>query len=316
MYTFSLFYDNIFIEINTATLKENDKDMFKEAFKGYSLKDFFHDLKIDIISCTLYAVGLICFATPAEFAPGGVNGLAIITNHLTAFPIGTVQFLLNIPLILISFKILGPKFMFKTIKTMMILSVFLNLFTVLPIYTGDRLLAAVFTGVLTGSALGIVYANGGSTGGTDFLTLSIKKKRPHFSVGSISVSIDVIVLILGAFAFQDIDAALYGAISVGIGGIICDKVIYGTDSGKMALIITDKGKEVSFAISESTGRGASLIKITGAYTGIEREVVLTAMNKQQAFPIRRIAHEVDPNSFVILTTTDEVFGEGFLEHNK
>ncbi len=289
--------------------------MLKEALKGYTLKEFLNDLKIDIIGCTLYAIGLICFATPAEFAPGGVNGLSIIANYLFDLQIGTVQFFLNIPLILISFKILGPKFMFKTIKTMMILSVFLNLFTILPVYTGDRFIAALFTGILSGAALGIIYANGGSSGGTDFLTLSIKKKKPHFSVGTISVSIDVLVLVLGAVAFGDIDAALYGAVSVGIGGIICDKVIYGTGSGKMALIVTDKGREVGNAIGEATGRGASIIKITGSYTGQEREVVLTAMNKQQAFPIRKIAHEVDPNSFVILTTTDEVFGEGFLEHN-
>ncbi len=289
--------------------------MIKQMFEGYSLKEFFKDIKIDIIACSVYAVAMICFATPAEFAPGGVNGLSIIANYLFDIQIGTIQFIFNIPLILISFRILGPKFMFKTVKTMLILSLFLNVFTILPAYTGSRMMAALFTGVLSGAALGILYANGGSSGGTDFLTLSIKKKKPHFSIGSISVSIDVFVLILGAFAFNDIDAALYGAVSVGIGGIICDKVIYGTGSGKMALIVTDKGKEVGKAIGEATGRGASIIKITGAYTGQEREVVLTAMNKQQAFPIRKIAHEVDPASFVILTTTDEVFGEGFLEHN-
>ncbi len=289
--------------------------MIKKMFENYTLKDFIRDLRIDLVSCSIYAVAIICFATPAEFAPGGVNGLAIISNYLFDTQIGTVQFLLNIPLILISFKILGPKFMFKTVKTMMILSLFLNIFTFLPVYTGDRLMAAIFSGVLVGAGLGGLYANGGSSGGTDFLTLSIKKKAPHFSVGSISVSIDAIVLVVGAFAFNDIDAALYGAVSAGIGGIICDKVIYGTGSGKMALIVTEKGEEVGKAIGKATGRGASIIKITGAYTGQEREVVLTAMNKQQAFPIRKIAHDVDPKSFVILTTTDEVFGEGFLEHN-
>ncbi len=283
--------------------------------KGYTLKEFSKDLLYDIIGCGIYAIALICFATPAQFAPGGVNGLSIISNHLFGTQIGTVQFILNIPLILISFRILGSKFMFKTIKTMIIMTIFLNAFTVLPVYTGDRLMAAIFTGVLSGVGFGLIFSNGGSSGGTDFLTLSIKKKNPHFSIGIISVSIDVLVLAIGAFAFRDIDAALYGALAVGIGGIVLDKIIYGTGSGKMALIVTDKGKEVAKAIGEVTGRGASLIKVIGAYTGKEREVVLTAMSKRQVFTIRKIAHSVDPNSFVILSSTDEVFGEGFLENN-
>ncbi len=284
-------------------------------FKNYSMKTFLKDTVIDVVGCSIYAVGIICFAAPALFAPGGVNGLSVIINYLTDFEVGTIQMVLNIPLVLISFRILGKKFIFKTLKTMIILSIFLNVFPyILPVYTGDRLIAALVTGVTDGLGLGLIYLNGGSSGGSDFLTLSIRKKKPHMSVGFLNIIINAFVMVAGVFAFKDIDAALYGGVSVIIAGIVCDKILYGAGQGKMSIIITDKGEEIAKAIGEVTGRGSSVFNVTGAYTGKTRSAVLSAVSKDQIFTIRRLAHKIDEKSFVIISTTDEVFGEGFMDN--
>ncbi|MEG1781689.1 MAG: YitT family protein [Oscillospiraceae bacterium] len=281
----------------------------------YSAKDFGLDLVYDFVGCFIFAVAINCFAVPAHFATGGISGVALILNYLTKQPVGVIQLVLNIPLVLISYKILGRFFILRTAKTMVIMSVLLDVLApVLPVYTGDAMLAAIFTGLLDGIALVIIFLRGGSTGGTDFITMSIRKKKPHMSLGSLSVIINIFVLILGAFAFGNIDAALYGAIAVFVGGLVIDKVMYGVGAGKMAMIITDKGAQVAKSIDEMTGRGSSILKVQGAYTGKEKSMVISAMSKKQIFSARRIAHTVDENCFVMITSTDEVFGQGFMEN--
>lgn len=281
----------------------------------YSAKDLGLDLVYDILGCFIFAVAINCFAVPAHFATGGISGVSMIINYLTGQPIGLIQLILNIPLVIVSYKLLGRFFILRTAKTMIIMSLMLDLLRpILPAYTGSPMLAAIFTGLLDGIALVIIFLRGGSTGGTDFITMSIRKKKPYMSLGSLSVIINVFVLILGAVAFKNIDAALYGAIAVFVGGLVIDKVMYGVGAGKMAMIITDKGQEVSKAIDTMTGRGSSILKVQGAYTGKERDMVLCAMSKKQIFNARRIAHSVDSGCFVMVTSTDEVFGEGFTEN--
>ncbi|MEG2191923.1 MAG: YitT family protein [Oscillospiraceae bacterium] len=281
----------------------------------YSAKDFGLDLVYDFVGCFIFAVAINCFAVPAHFATGGISGVALILNYLTKQPVGVIQLVLNIPLVLISYKILGRFFILRTAKTMVIMSVLLDVLApVLPVYTGDAMLAAIFTGLLDGIALVIIFLRGGSTGGTDFITMSIRKKKPHMSLGSLSVIINIFVLILGAFAFGNIDAALYGAIAVFVGGLVIDKVMYGVGAGKMAMIITDKGAQVAKSIDEMTGTRSSILKVQGAYTGKEKSMVISAMSKKQIFSARRIAHTVDENCFVMITSTDEVFGQGFMEN--
>ena len=111
-------------------------------------------------------------------------------------------------------------------------------------------------------------------------------------------------------------STLYGAISVVGGGLVADKLLYGAGAGKMAMIVTEKGEDVAKAIDAMTGRGSSILKVKGSYTGQEKDMVISAMSKHQIFPARRIAHQVDEKSFVIITSTDEVFGQGFMENKE
>ena len=144
-------------------------------------KELVLDISYDIVGSVLYALGIYTFAKTADFAPGGLSGLALIMNHLWRFPIGITTLALNIPLIILSFKLVGRRFMFKSARTMIVCTIFLDLiFPYTKPYTGEPFMAALFSGVCLGAALALFYMRGSSSGGTDFLTMSIKASQAAF----------------------------------------------------------------------------------------------------------------------------------------
>ena len=270
------------------------------------------DLAYDIAGSLVFGLGLYTFAREGGFATGGFSGLGLMLNHLTGLPIGTLTLLLNIPLIFLSYKTLGRWFLLKTLKTLVIQTLILDLVMPrFPTYQGNPLIAALFTGVLMGGGLGIIYMRGSSTGGSDFLILSLHKVLPHLSVGQFSLMIDCVILMLGALVYGNIDAALYGLISTFACSQVMDRVLYGAGSGKMAIIVTDHGMETAKAISDEIERGSTLIKAVGTYSGDGRDLLLCACSKNQIFKVRAAAHKVDERAMVMITEVDEVYGEGF-----
>ncbi len=283
-------------------------------FSSKKARDLGLDLLCDILGSILYAAGVYSFARMADFAPGGISGLALIANHLWGLPIGTVSLILNIPLILLSYRIVGRRFMRKSIRTILMNTVFLDLvFPHLPCYSGSPLLAALFYGVLLGAGLAFVYIRGSSTGGTDFLTMTVKTLRPHLSVGTVTMLIDLVVILLGGLVFGNIDSVLYGLIATFVASTVIDKIMYGTEAGKLAIIITEKGPQAAAQIDAVCARGSTLIRAKGAYTDLERQVLLCACSKAEAYKVRHAAYDVDPGAFVMITETSKVFGEGFID---
>lgn len=272
------------------------------------------DLLCDLIGSILYSLGIYTFAKMANFAPGGLSGLALIMNYLWGLPIGITTMVLNIPFLIISFKIVGKQFLLKTFRSMIFCTVFLDLiFPHTQAYSGSPFMAALFSGVCLGAGLAFFYMRGSSSGGTDFLTMSIKVLRPHLSIGMVTMSIDLVIILMGWPAFGNVDAVLYGLLATAITSIVIDKIMYGMGSGKMAIIITDHGQEIADRIGEITGRGSTAIQAVGTYTKQNKDVLLCACSSNQAYAVRSAAHEVDPEAFVMLTETSEVFGEGFID---
>lgn len=277
------------------------------------IKIFAVDTLYDIIGSILFALGIYTFAKAGNFAPGGVSGLALIFNHLFKAPIGTTSLALNIPIILISFKVLGKTFLIKSLRTMLISTIFLDfVFPMFPIYKGDSFLAALFTGVFVGAGLALIYMRGSSTGGADFLIISIRKILPHFSLGQITLVIDTVIIVLGGLVFRNIDAVLYGAVSTFATSYVIDMVMYGAGSGKLAIIITTAGNEIAQRISAETDRGCTIVPAIGAYSGEGREMLLCACSKPEIIKVRNAAHTIDSDAFVMITEASEVFGEGFM----
>ena len=270
------------------------------------------DLIYDIAGSILYAVGLYTFAGNAGFAPGGISGLALILNHIWGLPVGTMTLLFNIPLVAVSYKTVGRRLLMKSTKTMIISSLMLDvIFPFTPMYEGNRMVAAVYSGIFLGAGMALFYMRGSSSGGIDFLALTIKKKRPYMSIGVITLLIDLVVILLGWPVFGDVDAVLYGVASTGVSTIVIDKILYGSGAGTLAIIITDKGKAIAAGISEKAGRGVTSLPAVGGYTGMQRDVILCACTKSEANLVKTAVQETDVDAFLMFTETSEVFGEGF-----
>lgn len=277
-------------------------------------KNFILDLLCDIGGSILYSLGIYTFAKMANFAPGGLSGLALIMNYLWGLPIGTMTLVLNIPFVIISYKIVGKKFMFKTARTMVICTIFLDfVFPHTPAYEGSPFMAALYSGVFLGAGLAMFYMRGSSSGGTDFLTMSIKVLKPHLSIGFVTMAIDLVIILLGWPVFGNVDSVLYGLAATFVTSVVIDKIMYGMDAGTLAIIITNEGQAVAERIGEITGRGSTAIQAMGTYTQKDRDVLLCACSSSQAYTVRKAVLEVDENAFVMLTETSQVFGEGFIE---
>ena len=286
-------------------------------YKKYGWRMAGRDLLHDIIGSILYAAGIYTFAATANFAPGGITGIAMIINHYVPFlRIGLLSLIINVPVAIICYRLLGRVFFFKSVKSMLISALFLDLvFPLFPQYDGanNPLLAALFAGALSGAGLALIYMPGSSTGGTDFIIMSIRKKKPHLSIGTISMIVDGTVILLGGVVFGNINAVLYGVLMTIVSTTVIDKVMYGTGTRRMLLVISDKAEEIAKAIMEETERGATLADVRGAYTGQQHQLMMCVCSKVEVFTSRRIINRIDPGAIVMLTTVDEAYGEGFME---
>ena len=282
--------------------------------KNQKTKTFFIDLLCDIIGSILYSTGIYTFAKMADFAPGGISGLALIINYLWGLPIGTMTLILNIPLVLISYRVVGKQFLMKTARSMIISTIFLDMiFPHTPAYSGSPFMAALYSGVCIGAGMAFFYMRGSSSGGIDFLIMTIKVKHPHFSFGVVTMGIDFLVILLGWMVFGNVDAVLYGLASSFVCSTVMDKILYGMGAGKLVIIITDHGQQLADLISKITERGSTMIKAMGTYTKEDRDVLLCACSKSQAYTITSAAHKLDAGVVIMVTETSEVFGEGFIE---
>ena len=282
--------------------------------RGINWKKLMLDLGCDLAGGVFYAMGIYTFARNADFAPGGISGLALIANHLWNLPVGIVTLLLNIPLVIISWRVVGREFLFRTARTMVITTIFLDvIFPFLPPYTGSQMMAALYSGLCTGIGMAFFYMRGSSSGGTDFLIMTIKVRHPHMSFGFVTMVLDAVVISLGWPVFGNADAVLYGLICSFTCSIVMDKILYGMGAGKLLIIITNRSRKLAKRIGELTDRGSTMIRATGSYTGEPRSVLLCACSKSQTYAIISAAREVDPGAFIMVTQTSEVFGEGFIE---
>ena len=287
-------------------------------YRKYGWKAVSRDLIHDLVGSFLYAVGVYYFASQADFAPGGITGVAMIVHHYFPFlGIGLVSLIINIPVALICYRLLGRVFFFKSVKSMLISAFFTDvvvpLLGVYPDAATNPLLAALFAGALYGMGLALIYMPGSSTGGTDFIIMSIRKLKPHLSIGTISIIVDGVVILVGGFVFGNVNAVLYGVLMTFVSTTVIDKVMYGSGTRRMLLVVSDKAQEIANAIMEETERGATLADVRGAYTGKPHQMVMCVCSKVEVFAARRIINRIDPSAIVMLTTVDEAYGEGFLD---
>lgn len=278
----------------------------------WKTRDFWIDILCDIAGGFLVALGFYTFAENGGFAPGGVTGVAMLIRHFTGLPLGMLTLTLNVPIIAFSLPLLGVGFFGRSIRTMLIGTVFMDLvMPCFPVYEGSQLLSAVFTGVCAGAGMGLIYMRGSSTGGVDFIVAAVKKKRPHLSFGQITMLLDGVVVISGGLVYNNADAVLYGLVSAFASTWVMDRILYGAGSGKLVIAVTNHGEQAARYISEMVDRGATITEATGAFTGSARQMVYCACANNEVYMVRRAIFRADPGAMLMVCEATEVFGEGF-----
>ena len=180
----------------------------------------------------------------------------------------------------------------------------------------DRLLAALYGGVVTGFGLGLVFMSGTSTGGSDIVVRLVKLKARNTNIGVIAMLFDVIVVALTGLVFKNVENALYTGIAAFVCSKVVDMVVYGFDNTKTAMIITSEYELIAQRIGDELGRGATYLYSQGTYSLKDSKVVLVAVYPRQVTELKELVVSVDPNAFVILQEAHQVLGDGFAKHSK
>ncbi len=266
-----------------------------------------------VLGSVVYGIGTHSFVMPANIAPGGAVGLALIVNYLSGLPVGILTIFLNIPLLALAWFMLSKRFVITTGIACGVCSVILDfgITPFLPVYEGDRLMSSLFGGILVGIGMACIFMTGSTTGGTDILGYIMQKKKPHISIGKALLMVDGVILLLSIYVFQNVEAGLFGLISLFAQTRVMDAIIYGNDIGSMVTIVTRYPEKITEGILVELERSATVMDAKGAYSGADVKVLLCSIRKHEFYKLKRIIYSADPNAFIMVTETTEVFGEGF-----
>ncbi|MCI8659304.1 MAG: YitT family protein [Lachnospiraceae bacterium] len=266
-----------------------------------------------VLGSVIYGIGTHCFVMPANIAPGGAVGLALIINYLSGLPVGILTIFLNIPLLVLAWFMLSKRFVITTGIACGVCSVILDfgITPFFPVYGGDRLMSSLFGGILVGIGMACIFMTGSTTGGTDILGYIFQKKKPHISIGKALLMVDGVILLLSIFVFENVEAGLFGLISLFAQTRVMDAIIYGNDIGSMVTIVTRYPENIMEGILVELERSATVMDAKGAYSGADVKVLLCSIRKHEFYKLKRIIYAADPNAFIMVTETTEVFGEGF-----
>jgi len=281
--------------------------------------EIFKQLLPITIGAALYAFGLQCFVIPYQLMEGGVTGIAVLLNYIFSFPMSITTLIINIPLFLLGWKILGRKKMVFTIYGSVALSAFLALFeknkqltSIISFENGyDSMLIVLYAGVTLGAGLGIVFRFGGTTGGIDIIARILSRWR-GYSMGQIILVADTIIIGVSVF-YISLDKILYTLVMVFIASKMIDFMQNGGYSAKAFSIITDQGEHIANKITAEMDRGVTIMPAKGAYSGTTKKVVYCVVQRSETHRLKQLVRSIDPSAFIVIHEVQEVLGEGFKE---
>ena len=265
-----------------------------------------------VIGATVAAAGFRFFTYPNDIVSGGVTGIAQIINRLSGLPVGVMIILMNIPIFIVCFRKLGVTSVIGALAVMLLNSVMIDLFQMIPLVaTDDPLLAAVYGGVLNGLGYGLVYSAGATSGGTDILAKLLRRHYAYINFGTLVMGLNVTVVVAFAIIFHKAESCMYTMIQMFISTRIINIVIYGPGISNLCYIITAKPQELTDAITHDMKRGVTFLKAEGAWKHQERPVVMCVVKRPEIAHLRAITRSVDEKAFLIVTEAKDVFGKGF-----
>ena len=290
------------------------KDSVKKAIKEYVML---------VLGNFIYAAGAVMLVEPYGFAPGGTYGLGMVFHHLWGVETEFVALAMDIPLLIIGFIILGNRFGVKTIVSTILLPLFMQFMhrvygyasliepeiTEMTAYQ-HQIIASIFGGVIYGIGLGLVYRSRATTGGSDIISM-IMKKYTRLPMGICNIIVDGLITLSTVAAFGDWKLPMYSWIIIFVCSRIIDLILEGPKRAKTMMIITSQSEQIRDFIIKDMGRGATLIPGKGLYSGQGRDIIYVVLGRREMLRLREVVAKVDPTAFVNVIDSAEILGEGF-----
>lgn len=281
----------------------------------------FKDILAIIFGAGIFSFGIYFLVIPFHFYEGGATGITLITYYLLKIPVSLMNLLINIPLFVLAWKLLGKKSLYLSLLGTFSVSAWMAIFEAMPLshryhhfifdaFKGDILLACIASGVVLGLGLGIIFNAGGTTGGTDILA-RIFNKYTSLSMGKLMLIVDAIVLITVVVVFQDVRTAMYTLFFILIDTLVIDLIGEGGFAGKGFLIVTSKPEEIAKKVSDDLGRGITFIRGMGYYSRKDLDIVYCVVSRNEMKQMKDIINQIDPFAFITISEAHEILGEGF-----
>lgn len=288
--------------------------------KRNNVRLLLRNLLMIAVGSAIFSLGFDLFLEPAGISCGGVSGIAMLIVYATKsrfLTVGILSALINLPLFFFGYHKIGKLFFFGSLLGMVVTSVGFDLFArILPIPKTEPLVAAIFGGVIIGAGLGIVFIAGASTGGVDIVARLLKLKFRNFPIGKILLCMDLCTAVATGIVYGEFNNTLYSVITLVLSSFVLDKVVYGMDYAKVALIISDRYEEIAQAIDTQLDRGVTLLHGQGFYLRSDKFVLLSAVKRKQLAQLKDLVMSIDPSAFIILQDAHQVLGDGFKRYDR
>ncbi|MHC1785948.1 MAG: YitT family protein [Christensenellales bacterium] len=262
-----------------------------------------------LLGCLIGALAYPLYLTPNHIAPGGVTGVSTVLHFTFDWPIGLSSLLLNVPLFIFGYRLMGRVFVFRTLIATLLFSLLIDLLRPAPM-THDPLLGSVFGGIILGIGLGLILRGGATTGGTDLLARVVHRHLSVISVGAFLFAFDFSVILLAGFTMSA-ELAMYSLISVFVATMVLDRVLAGLGTDKACYIITQDGAAITRRLLSELSRGVTVLDAVGAYSSKQVKMLLCVVGRVELMRLKEIVNDEDPHAFVFITDTHETLGEGF-----
>lgn len=259
----------------------------------------------------IYAVAISLFLNPNDIAPGGVTGVSILVNRFVPLPVGTINLLLNVPIVALGLWKFGWRFIASTMYTLAMTTVFIDTLSPFGAVTDDLLIAAVLGGALIGVSLAYVFKAGATTGGADIIVKVMRTKWQHIKTNMLFLAFDSMVIVASWIVFRDLTVAFYAGIAVAVDSVVMDRVLYGSDEAKLFFIISKEPTKMKQRIMGELDITTTIVPAVGAYTKEQKEMLMVVTRKQMAPKLEEIVKDEDSGAFMIIASANEIYGEGY-----
>ena len=275
------------------------------------LKKLVYKYSIILVGSLLFSLSVNLFTLPSKIVTGGVSGIATVLYFLYGWSPGIVMGITNVVIGIIAYKELGKKFLADSLVGIIAIPLFMEITAGVSVFCDDIMLNSIFGGIVCGVGIGLTFSQGSTTGGTDIVSRISQKRMPSFSIGTLLAVIDFLIIFVSYLVFGDLELTMYGIITLFISTWIIDRIILKLNCAVVAYIITTKEKEMKEKIFKNLNRGVTVINAKGGYSNEEKQILMCVMKKRELEVLKQLMNEVEEKSFVVVSPSTEVQGEGF-----